>query len=85
MTVGLSMSAVRRQRGLTLAELSALSGVDRDDLGRYERGDMTPRPETVQKIARALEVPIAAIRAGMGWTAQEALEYGLVDKVLDKR
>lgn len=74
MTVGLSMSAVRRQRGLTLAELSALCGVDRDDLGRYERGDMTPRPETVQKIARALEVPIAAIRAGMGWTAQEALE-----------
>ena len=74
MTVGLSMSAVRRQRGLTLAELSDLCGVDRDDLGRYERGDMTPRPETVQKIARALEVPIAAIRAGMGWTAQEALE-----------
>lgn len=74
MTVGLSMSAVRRQRGLTLAELSAISGVDQNDLGRYERGDMTPRPETVQKIAQALEVPIAAIRAGMGWTAPEALE-----------
>ena len=74
MTVGLSMSAVRRQKGLTLSELSALSGVDRDDLGRYERGDMTPRPETVRRIAHALDVPIAAIRAGMGWTAPEVLE-----------
>ena len=54
MTVGLSMSAVRRQRGLTLAELSALSGVDRDDLGRYERGDMTPRPETTSAVTTAL-------------------------------
>lgn len=74
MTVGLQINALRRQRGLTLEELSTLCGVNRDDLGQYERGTMTPRPETVEKIARALEVPIAAIQAGMGWTAPRPTE-----------
>ena len=50
MTTGRDIRALRRQRGLTLDELSALSGVHRDDLGGYERGEITPRPETVRKI-----------------------------------
>ena len=74
MTVGLQINALRRQRGLTLEELSALCGVHRDDLGLYERGAMTPRPETVARIAQALDVPIAAIQAGMGWTAPRPTE-----------
>lgn len=68
MTTGRNIRALRRQRGLTLDELSALSGVHRDDLGGYERGETTPRPETVRKIAAALDAPIAAIRDGVGWT-----------------
>ena len=68
MTIGLHIRALRRQRGLTLDELSGLCGVGRDDLGRYERGSAVPRPDTVRKIAQALDVPIAAIREGMGWT-----------------
>ena len=48
MTVGADLHALRKRRGLTLDELSALCGVSRDDLGLYERGAMTPRPETVQ-------------------------------------
>lgn len=74
MTVGADLHALRKRRGLTLDELSALCGVSRDDLGLYERGAMTPRPETVQKIAQALEVPITVIREGMGWTAPEPSE-----------
>ena len=69
MTVGMNIRALRKRRGLTLDELSALCGVHRDDLGQYERGGMTPRPETVERIARALDAPIAAIREGMAWTA----------------
>ncbi len=74
MTVGLNISDLRKRRGLTLDELSALCGVNRDDLGQYERGGMTPRPDTVQKIAQALDVPIAAIQGGMGWTAPRPTE-----------
>lgn len=74
MRIGRDLRAIRKQRGLTLDELSALCGVSRDDLGLYERGRMTPRPGTVEKIARALDVPIVDIRQGMGWTAQEAVE-----------
>lgn len=74
MTVGLHMRALRRQRGLTLDELSGLCGVGRDDLGRYERGSAVPRAGTVRKIAQALDVPIAAIREGMGWTEPSPAE-----------
>ena len=74
MTVGADLNALRKRRGLTLDELSALCGISRDDLGLYERGAMTPRPDTVQKIAQALDVPITAIREGMGWTAPEPAE-----------
>ena len=74
MRIGRNIRAIRRQRGLTLDGLSALCGISRDDLGLYERGQMTPRPGTVEKIARALAVPIVAIQEGMGWTAQEPLE-----------
>ena len=56
MTIGLHIRALRRQRGLTLDELSGLCGVGRDDLGRYERGSAVPRPDTVRKIAQALEI-----------------------------
>lgn len=74
MRIGHNIRALRRQRGHTLDELSALCGISRDDLGLYERGQMTPRPGTVERIAQALDVPIVAIQEGMGWTAQEPLE-----------
>lgn len=74
MKTGHSIRALRLRRGLTLDELSALCGVSRDDLGLYERGRMTPRPGTVERIAQALGVPIVTIQAGMGWTAQEPAE-----------
>ena len=74
MTVGLNLHALRKQRGLTLDELSALCALNRDDLSAYERGTMTPRPDTVAKLAAALDVPIAAIREGMGWTAPQSAE-----------
>lgn len=74
MRTGQSLRAVRRRRGLTLDELSALCGVSRDDLGKYERGQMTPRPGTVARIALALDIPIADISQGMGWTAPAPAE-----------
>lgn len=74
MRVGRSLRAIRKGQGLTLEELSALSGVHRDDLGKYERGEATPRPETVRRIAGALGVPIVSISGGMGWTVSGAVE-----------
>lgn len=74
MKTGRNIRSIRKQRGLTLDELSILCGVNRDDLGLYERGQMTPRPGTVKKIADALNVPLAAIREGIGWTAPEPAE-----------
>ena len=85
MTVGRNIRALRKRRGLTLEALSALCGVSGNDLGRYERGEITPRPATVQKIARALGVPLEAIREGVGWTApdrREAWELPAAETIL---
>ena len=75
MRVGRSLRAIRKGQGLTLEKLSALSGVHRDDLGKYERGEATPRPETVRRIAGALGVHIDSISGGMGWTVSGAAEH----------
>ena len=74
MKTGRNIRSIRKQKGLTLDELSARCGISRDELGLYERGRTTPRPETVERLAAALEAPIVSIREGMGWTAQEPLE-----------
>lgn len=74
MTVGRNIRAIRLRQGLTLDGLSELCGIHRDDLGQYERGEMTPRADTVRRIAGALGVPIAAIRDGVGWTASQTAE-----------
>ncbi|MDE6903142.1 MAG: transposase [Lachnospiraceae bacterium] len=74
MTVGQTIRSLRKKRGLTLKELGALCGIDGDKLARYERGEITPRQKTVEKIAGALHVPIVSIQDGMGWTAPQAVE-----------
>lgn len=85
MRAGRSLRALRKRRGLTLGALSALSGVHRDDLGRYERGEAVPRPETVRKLARALGAPISAVSGGMAWMdGQEAEAWEREDGLLYK-
>lgn len=74
MTLGQNIRTLRGERGLTLRELGALCGIDPDMLARYERGETNPRAAAVEKIAAALDVPIVAIRGGMGWTAAQSVE-----------
>lgn len=74
MKIGLNIRSVRKRRGLTLDELSKLCGIGRDELGGYERGQTTPRPKTVRRIAAALDIPVTLIRDGMGWTDPRAME-----------
>lgn len=47
---------MRLLEGLTQQGLSDLSGVSVDTIARLERGEHTPRLDTVQKLARTLEV-----------------------------
>lgn len=55
------LSALRRRRGLSLAELAARAGLDKSSLSKLENGLRQPYLETAVLLAKALGVPIALL------------------------
>ncbi|MFI7299283.1 helix-turn-helix domain-containing protein [Streptomyces sp. NPDC050121] len=53
------ITLARKRRGLTLAELSDQAEVSLQSLSNYETGRTSPRSETLDKIASALDFPVA--------------------------
>ena len=56
--VGTRLRALRRQRGATLAELSASTGISVSTLSRLESGGRRPTLELLLPLARAHQVPL---------------------------
>ena len=52
------LAVIRRERGLTQAQLAAASGVHRVTIARFECGTVSPKLATLQRLAGALGVPI---------------------------
>ena len=52
--LGLILRARRREKGLTLTQLSSLSGLHTAHIGRIERGERFPRGHTLRKLAEPL-------------------------------
>ncbi|MEM9144381.1 MAG: helix-turn-helix transcriptional regulator [Bacteroidota bacterium] len=50
------LKKIRLQQKLTQIGLGQLSGVSNVQIGRYENGLSKPRPKTLDKLAKALEV-----------------------------
>lgn len=63
MTTGEKIRKLRKEKGLTQKELGDACDpkIAEPTIGRYERGELNPKFETIQKIAEALEVPIYKI------------------------
>ncbi|MCV7103110.1 helix-turn-helix domain-containing protein [Mycobacterium palustre] len=55
------LRAVRRQRGLTLEQLAAQTGLTKSYLSKIERGHSTPSIAVALKVARALRVDVARL------------------------
>lgn len=53
-----NMKRIREARGLTLVELEQQTGVNRELLGRYEKGYQHPSVQRAALIARTLNVPL---------------------------
>lgn len=51
-----NLKNIRKIRGLTQKELAQKSGITRESIGNYERGDRIPPVDTLNKIAKALGV-----------------------------
>jgi len=74
--VGARIRRRRKGRGLTLLQLSELSGVSRAALSKIERGEISPTYSTLRKVGLGLELTIAGLlSAGSG---QSPLPFELV-------
>ena len=65
------VTTYRESRGLTIRDLSGLSGVTPRTIDRIERGDSLPKPNTRRAIARALKVAPSLLWPGVGASIRE--------------
>lgn len=56
-----ALKALRESNGDTQVSLASRAGISETALNQIEQGKAKPRPKTIQKLADALGVPIAAI------------------------
>lgn len=55
--VGARLKEAREARGLTAISLADIVGVSRQAMSQYEKGDATPHPEVMDRIASSLNLP----------------------------
>ena len=60
------LAELRERRALTLRELAEMSGVAADTINQIELGHRKPRPSTLRKLARALEVNVEELMPPKG-------------------
>ena len=65
MTIGDSIRAARKSRGLTQNELAHAMGITGSAIGQYECGVRIPKYETVERISSALSVPTSSLMPGV--------------------
>jgi transcriptional regulator with XRE-family HTH domain len=59
--LGKKIREVRKQRGLTQAELAEKAGISVNFIGKVERGIHSPSVTTIERIAEALNVKVSAL------------------------
>lgn len=59
MNIGENIRKLRKSHKLTLKELGLRVGLSEQAIGQYERGDRTPNIETLDKLAKALDVHLS--------------------------
>jgi transcriptional regulator with XRE-family HTH domain len=64
---GANFKRVRMRAGLSQEEVGWLASLHRTEVGLLERGERTPRIDTLVKLAGALEVPPERLLAGIAW------------------
>jgi transcriptional regulator with XRE-family HTH domain len=71
--IGERLRLVRREKGLTQAELGELSGTNQAVIQKIENGNSL-RPRQIMKIAQILEVNPAWLQFGDPWAIRERPE-----------
>lgn len=63
MTTGEKIKQIRLSKGMTQTALGKRCGMADSQIGVYERGESKPRPETLERIAAALDVALPVLEA----------------------
>jgi DNA-binding XRE family transcriptional regulator len=61
--IGRRLRELREEKGLTAYEIARRSGIHRPNISRMESGKHVPTVDTLDRLARALGVPVAALLA----------------------
>lgn len=61
MKIGQVIRKIRIEKGATLEEVALVAGTDPANLSRVERNMQQLTPETLEKIAEALEMPVSSL------------------------
>lgn len=74
MTVGENIRKLRKERGLTQKQLGELCGINEANIRKYEADKQNAKIETIEKIAKALGVPIIKIKEDLTWAEHQDTE-----------
>src|ERR1700686_2447630 len=79
--LGMAIKTERSVLGISQEELAHRAGLHRTYLSDVERGARNPSIESIEKLARALELSVATLfeRAGNGNSATQTVEILLVE------
>ena len=58
MTLGERLVIIRKEKGYSQEKLSAISGVSKKTIGRWERGETMPAIADIASLSKVLEVPL---------------------------
>ena len=75
MTLAEKLKQLREQRGMTQKQVAALMGISQQAYGQYESGMRLPKPETLGRIAAALDSTLEEITQ-----CTDLAAYGVGDK-----
>jgi transcriptional regulator with XRE-family HTH domain len=67
---GHNLCSRRKQIGISQAALARSASLHRQAIGMLERGERTPRIDTLVKLAGVLSIPPGYLLRGIDWTPQ---------------
>ena len=82
MTIGQTIRVYRKKKGLTQRELGKLCGMTGGAISSYENGVTAPKRRVVERIARALEVPVEKLMGSPVQPAPAAETHGCASDAL---
>ena len=81
MNIGDKITALRKAKKISQADLAKEAGVSREIIGRYERNEVSPSVDVAKNIADALDVSFDYLAGGTDKAAFDKQTLKLIDEI----